>query len=248
MNPGVVVVAAAFAWLVQSRSEPGPDIAAGRKIFESQCAVCHGTSGGGGRGPSLNTPKLEKAPDDVALRKLISEGIEPEMPAFWMLSARDLTNVAGFVRSLGSIAPERVAGDPVRGAAVYREKGCSGCHIIAGNGVGFGPELTAIGARRNAAHLRQALLEPAAFIPPEFVSVNAVTASGEAVSGIRVNEDSFTIQIKDSAGRFHSFRKAELKNLQILRDQSAMPPYAKLLRADELQDLVAYLASLRGRL
>ena len=38
-----------------------PDSAAGRKIFESQCALCHGQTGGGGRGPALNRPKLEQS-------------------------------------------------------------------------------------------------------------------------------------------------------------------------------------------
>src|SRR5277367_1334263 len=57
-----------------------PDTAAGKKIFESQCALCHGQTGTGGRGPSLNRAKLAKAPDDEALWKLISTGIEPEMP------------------------------------------------------------------------------------------------------------------------------------------------------------------------
>ena len=55
-----------------------PSVAVGRKIFESQCALCHGQNGGGGRGPNLNRPKLIKAPDDEALRGVISNGIPPE--------------------------------------------------------------------------------------------------------------------------------------------------------------------------
>lgn len=243
----MVLAAVTLAYLVQSSTETAQDIAAGRKIFDSQCAVCHGSNGGGGRGPSLHKSQLDKAPDDGALRKLISEGSEPEMPGAWMLSPREVSNVAAYVRSLGSVPPERLPGDPLRGAVVYRAKGCSGCHIIAGNGTGFGPELTAIGARRNAAHLRESLTRPSAFIPEEFVSVEAVTLSGDAISGIRANEDSFTIQIKDPAGRFHSFRKAELKEFHILRNQSAMPSYSNSLGPGELEDLVAYLASLRGR-
>ena len=47
-----------------------PNLQAGRKIFESQCALCHGANGGGGRGPSLHRPKLERAPDDAALARI----------------------------------------------------------------------------------------------------------------------------------------------------------------------------------
>jgi len=236
---GVLVLAAVFA------QEPAPDLGAGRKIFESQCALCHGAKGTGGRGPALTRPKLSKAPDDAALRALISDGSPPEMPAAWQLSPRDVANVAAFVKSLGSIPPEPVPGDPARGAALYKAKACDSCHIVAGQGTGFGPELTAIGARRNAAHLRDALVSPAAFVPEDFMLVEAVTNSGSVVRGIRANEDTFTVQIKDPSGRFHSFRKDELKDYRRLRDKSAMPSYAKL-SAEQLDDLVAYLSTLRG--
>jgi mono/diheme cytochrome c family protein len=56
------VLAAALAVHVLAQA---PDAAVGRKIFESQCALCHGQTGGGGRGPALNRPKLDRAPDDT---------------------------------------------------------------------------------------------------------------------------------------------------------------------------------------
>jgi putative heme-binding domain-containing protein len=225
--------------------EPAPDLAAGKKIFEQQCALCHGAKGTGGRGPVLTKPKLSKAPDDAALRALISDGSPPEMPGAWQLSPRDVTNVAAFVKSLGSIPPEPVPGDPSHGAALYKVKACDSCHIVAGQGAGFGPELSAIGARRNAAHLREALVNPAAFVPEDFMLVEAIPVSGSAVRGIRANEDTFTVQVKDLSGHFHSFRKDELREYQKLRDKSAMPAYDKLSAAD-LDDLVAYLTTLRG--
>src|SRR5260370_512649 len=73
------------------------DLGAGRKIFESQCTLCHGQTGGGGRGPALNRPKLNKAPDDEALRRVISDGIEPEMPGAWQLHPREVVSVAAYV-------------------------------------------------------------------------------------------------------------------------------------------------------
>jgi cytochrome c1 len=75
----------------------------------------------------------------------------------------------------------------------------------------------------------------------------ATTAAGETVRGIRVNEDAFTIQIKDAGGRFHSFRKAELRELRRLTGETPMPAYRGRLTEGELDDLVAYLARLRGK-
>jgi cytochrome c oxidase cbb3-type subunit III len=224
-----------------------PDAAAGKKIFESQCALCHGQTGTGGRGPSLNRPKLAKAPDDEALWKVISTGIEPEMPGAWQLNPHEVYSVAAYVRSLGAIPPEVLPGDPARGGRVYLSKGCAGCHMIAGKGEGYGPELTDIGTRRNGTHLRQTILRPASLLPEDFLYVAAVK-NGATVRGIRVNEDSFNIQIKDARGQFHSFAKSDLKELRRLRNETPMPSYEGSISTAELDDLVAYLASLRGKL
>jgi len=238
------VAAAALATLASA--QPGPDAAAGRRIFESQCALCHGQTGGGGRGPALNRPKLEKAPDDAALRKLISEG-SGDMPGAWQLHPDEIAGVAAYVRTLSALPAEIVPGDASRGVSVYAARGCAGCHMIAGQGEGFGPELTAIGARRAASYLRQTILKPAASLPQGFQYVSATPAAGAAVRGIRVNEDSFTIQLRDAAGRFHSFRKSELKDLRRLTGQTPMPSYEGQIAGADLDDLVAYLAGLKGK-
>jgi putative heme-binding domain-containing protein len=119
--------------------------------------------------------------------------------------------------------------------------------MVAGKGSGFGPELTQIGSRRNAAYLRQTILKPSESLPEGFAYVAATDAAGHAVRGVRVNEDTFTIQLKDAAGRFHSFRKSELKELRRLEHETPMPAYQGRIAGAELDDLVAYLAALRGK-
>jgi cytochrome c551/c552 len=47
--------------------------------------------------------------------------------------------------------------DPV---ALYREKGCIGCHVLDGQGGAVGPSFDGIGRRRNAEFLRRAILLP----------------------------------------------------------------------------------------
>jgi putative heme-binding domain-containing protein len=239
----ILFAAAVARAMAQSDSD---DLAIGKKLFESQCALCHGQNGGGGRGPSLQRQTLIKAPDDAALRRVISEGIEPEMPGAWQLNPHETAAVAKYVHSLGVVAAQPLPGDPARGAAVYRRSGCANCHIAGGSGQGFGPELTNIGARRNAAWLKQTVMRPAAGMPEGFLYLRLVTASGETRC-IRVNEDSFTIQCKDANGRFLSFRKMELRTLDRLKQETPMPSYASSLSAADLDDLVAYLASLRGK-
>jgi putative heme-binding domain-containing protein len=221
------------------------DLAIGRKVFDSQCALCHGADGSGGRGPTLRKAKLKKAPDDEALRKAIAEGLPPEMPGAWQLSIREVASVAGYVRSLGKVVVEEIPGVALTGQSLFNKTGCSGCHMVDGKGNGGGPELSAIGARRNVRHLREALLAPSKFLPDGYLLVEVVDAAGRVVKGVKANEDLFTIQLELPGGRYQGFEKAALKKLTRLAGESGMPAFDKLPAAD-IDDLVAYLASLRG--
>jgi cytochrome c oxidase cbb3-type subunit III len=245
---GSVMLAAAWPVRVPSDKKAArADVAAGKKLFERHCALCHGIDGKGGRGPSLNRARLAHAPDDAALKAVIADGIPPSMPEGWLFDANDLANLAAYVRSLSKIPADPVPGDAGQGAGVYAKSGCSACHILDGAGAGYGPELTGIGERRNAGFLTKAIAKPSTGLPEDFLFVKATTASGESIEGIRANEDTFTIQIKDSGGQYHSLRKDELKELRKLRGETPMPSFEGILSAGEIQDLVAYLASQRGK-
>ena len=69
--------------------------------------------------------------------------------------------------------------------------------------------------------------------------------SGASVTGVRVNEDSFSIQIRDNAGKYYSFFKDELAQVDKQRGKSPMPSYKGRLSEEEITDVVAYLASLK---
>ena len=123
----------------------------------------------------------------------------------------------------------------------------------------MGPDLTEIGAKRGSAYLRTSLLEPEAEVPENFASyrkliympdnylrIHVVTQDGKQIEGVRVDEDTFTIQIRDAQDRLYSFRKQELKELRKDWGKSPMPSYRGVFSDSEVQDVVAYLASLQG--
>ncbi len=223
------------------------DLVAGKKLFENQCGLCHGPQGEGGRGPVLAKLRLSRAPDDTALVKVIESGIQgTEMPGAQSMSERDVRQTAAYVRSLGKVRTEPVPGSAANGAEIYRAKGgCANCHAINGDGGSAGPGLTGIGGRRSAAYLKQSLLTPESDVPDSYLLVTVSPKSGAAVTGTRANEDSFSIQIMDPAGRLHSFWKSEISELKKQRGKSSMPSYKGTLTDAELTDLVAYLASLK---
>jgi cytochrome c oxidase cbb3-type subunit 3 len=225
------------------------DVKRGQQLFMGHCASCHGPKGEGGRGVPLAQPRLRRAADDESLFRVIRDGVPgTEMPAGWVMTSREIWQVAGYVRSLGRTAPESVPGDPARGKILYETKGqCTQCHLISGQGSGHGPELTEIGARRSASYLRAALVDPEAAVPEGFLQVRVVTPEGRTITGVRLNEDTFSIQLREVSGAIHSFFKQDLKELHKDRGKSPMPSY-KAFPASEIDDLVAYLASLRGEL
>jgi len=220
----------------------------GRKLFDSHCARCHNMGGTGGEGPSLARPTLRYAADEEALVKVIQEGIEgTDMPGAWQISGNEVRQIAAYVRSLGRVESTPLPGDRERGRDVFEgASGCGSCHIIEGQGGILGPDLSDVGLRRGADYLRESLVSPDATIPERYLLVRAQTRAGEEVVGVRVNEDSFTIQLRDQAGRIHSLSKLELEDLEKAFGESLMPSYGSELSASELENLIAYLASLRG--
>ena len=233
----------------QALSQATPDdIVGGKRVFNSQCALCHGIDGVGGAGPSLQQPTLRRVADDAGLVRLIKTGVPGAMPGddFGANAEHRVWQVAAYVRSLGRAESERATGDPDHGAAIYRQRGCASCHVIGGDGRSLGPDLSAIGSQRGLSYLRESIVEPAAKVPDGHVVVTARPRSGPTVRGVRVNEVVFWVHIRDISGVLHAFQKSGLQDLQREPGASLMPAYSRVLTPSEIDDEVAYLASLRG--
>jgi len=234
------------------------DLQQGKQLFEGLCADCHGFEGTGGRGPNLNRPTLTRAQDDETLRALIRDGLPDRgMPRVRRTTDNEQKQLMAYVRSLGRAARAAAVGDPQKGSAVYQRSGCSSCHVINGEGGTIGPELTIIGTLRGPDYLRQAILDPGAVLPhgtqpfparnlEEFLPVRLVTRDGREVRGARINEDTFTIQVRDSNNQLQSFRKSDLRQIEKEFGKSLMPPYKDRLSSADVGDLVAYLSGLGG--
>jgi putative heme-binding domain-containing protein len=129
--------------------------------------------------------------------------------------------------------------------------------MIGGKGGDSGPELSKIGPLRGADFLRSVLLDPGANLPtdlglqeraqyPAYLMYRVVANDGKEVMGMRMNEDSFTIQLEDSDGRIHSIQKFDVKKIEPVPGKSFMPSYKGKLTDEQINDLVSYLAGLGG--
>jgi len=140
----------------------------------------------------------------------------------------------------------RVTGNAPAGKSIFEGKGgCGACHSIGDRGASLGPDLGDIGIRRSAKSLRLSLIEPNAEISPQYYTVVIVPKRGETIQGLALNEDDLSIQIRDIDGSPRSFLKDDLKSTW--REQrSLMPSYATRLSGAEIDDVVAYLCTLKG--
>lgn len=221
------------------------DLAIGRKLYEGRCGHCHGQAGEGGRGVVLNSGRFRYGGSDRELFLTIRNGIpNTEMPGAFNAPEIDVWRIVAHVQQLARQgAPEPVVGDAAAGAVVYEKNACATCHRIGAHGSFLGPDLTEVGAKRAVRYLREAIVNPSADIPLDYRSVALVDRAGRSVSGIHLNEDEYSIHLRDQSGNLRSFMKSELAEITLPR-QSTMPSYAAL-PASDVENLVAYLSSLR---
>lgn len=215
-------------------------------LFHKHCAACHGMKGNGGRGPDLVSGRWRHGGADADIERVIANGVPgSDMPAFGdQFAAGDYVKLIAYIRSLSAGGGNLgVTGDAARGRSIYWGKAaCSSCHMVNGQGGVLGPDLSFIGSQRSPASLKESMVSPSAMIVTGYQGVR-VMQGGQVITGTRKNEDNFTIQIFDGQ-EHHSFDKAKLDRLEEL-PESLMP--ATNLPASEVDDLVAYLDTLRGK-
>ena len=92
-------------------------------------------------------------------------------------------------------------------------------------------------------HLRESVVNPSADIPLDYRSVSVTDRAGADTSGVHLNEDEYSVHLRDVSGNLRSFMKSEIARI-VLPRLSLMPPFNPLSPTD-LDNLVAYLSGLR---
>jgi len=247
-------------------------VAAGRAVFDQTCQACHGPGATGDRGPALNTGAFSRGSEDGDLFHTIREGLPgTQMPPFSGLTDQQVWQVVSYLRSLSGIGGDQSAasrgptrGNPAAGETLFFGRAaCSSCHQVNGRGAVVGPDLSTI-ARAPADLIRQKILNPSlpmvmpgaggrggggagAVAAARPVVIVAKTRDGREIQGVRRNEDTFSVQMVDATGTLHLLDKLQLTDFRI-ENRSLMPgDFGTKLTANDIDDVVAYLATLRER-
>lgn len=233
----------------------------GASLFRAGCSPCHGLNArGGGRGPDLTSGRWTHGSTDAAIFRTITQGVPgTEMPANGFEDSETWA-IIGYLRSLAPPKRLTLAGDPASGKKIFfGNAGCSECHMIYGNGGVLGPDLSRVGAARSVSYLVDSIRQPdkdlsSGNIDPNnhyglpllYDAVTVVTVDGTKITGVAKNEDTYSLQMISTDQKLHLFLKKDLKEITH-EHRSLMPPYSEdALDARQMQDLVAYLETLRG--
>jgi len=248
LHVGIVITLAAASLAQEHTGQPAQaDVAAGARVYAALCIGCHAADCAGVGGIDLRQGPSPRASTDAALTTLLAKGIPGTgMPSF-ALAANDARALVAFIRSGFDAHTTTVPqGDPARGRAIFEGKAsCLTCHRIEARGRDTGPDLTEIGRTRSAAAIQRSLIDPTGSMIPINRPVRAETRDGRVTTGRRLNEDTYTVQILTDDGHLISLVKSELRQWAV-STTSPMPSYKDTLTPDELIDLVAYVASLKG--
>jgi PQQ-dependent dehydrogenase (methanol/ethanol family) len=179
---------------------------------------------------------------DGDITEIIRKG-KGKMPAFTLAPA-DLAAMTRYLRSANANAEAPVAGDAKAGEGIFFGAGqCASCHTAMGRGGSNGPDLSAVANRMKQAERQSALLAPRAGMSAGYQRVAVEMKDGSRLEGFARAQGSHDLVLQTGDGRLHLLMESEYRSVTAM-SASAMPTYKGT--AEELQNLLAYLNTLRG--
>jgi putative heme-binding domain-containing protein len=219
----------------------------GTGLFRARCADCHGMDARGVRSPDL-TQVWASGRTDEGLFKTVKNGVPgTEMPAVGArMPDNEIWQILAYLRTLAAPAPN----DPPKGNAEHGQQlfqaNCRNCHRVNGAGGRLGPDLSRVGASRTRDMMVKQIRGATEDFRPGYEPVTVTGSDGQAIHGVKKNEDNFSVQIMDTRERIQGYQKEKMKSVTD-DTKSAMPVYGTdRLSESDLDDIIRYLQTLRG--
>ena len=220
----------------------------GARLFQQNCAFCHGRDGQGGEtGPDLTRSKLVIS--DVRgdkISEVVRNGrLEKKMPAF-NFSGDEMLGLAAFIhaqelkavsqagRRKGVDVADLQSGNIEAGKQYFNGAGtCSSCHSPEG-------DLAGVATRYQGLQLEERMLYP----KDAKSRVTVTLHSGQKVSGVVAYMDEFTVGLSDVNGNYRYWPVGEIKYALDSPVQAHADLFGKYTD-DDIHNLMAYIQTLR---
>src|SRR4051812_32153841 len=238
-----------------AQTYPAEQVQAGRAIFASQCAFCHGRDAMGGEtGPDLTRSPVvaEDVRGDKIVAVIRSGRPDKGLPPFPQLAESDITAIVAFVHdakvkaesSEGNRRNVDVAdlqtGDAKAGEQFFNGAGgCAKCHSPTG-------DLAGVAARYQGLQLLQRMLYPTGGGRggrgrlPYAPTVTVTPPGGSAITGRLAYRDEFTIALTEESGWYRSWPVSAVKFTvedKLEGHSSLLPKYTD----SDMHNVFAYL-------
>ena len=230
---------------------------AGKHVFNSTCTPCHGGAGvGTERAPGLDSGRFKHGGDDFEIFQTIQKGVPgTQMPAFASFSAEQLWQLVTYVRSLsqsgsgaGSIPANADAG---RGEKLFFGAGkCETCHEINGRGSWLAADLSEVG-KQTPARIKTGMAHlpnfGRLFSGPNQRYVDVTLHDGTKLEALIKNEDSLSVVLQTLDGGYRLLDRRQIRELSNSSRALGPADLPQRFSADQLGDLLAYLAQQKQR-
>ncbi len=223
----------------------------GKKLYDAECAFCHGEDARGGETASNLIRSQVVLNDDKGERigPILRQGVEGTNMPKYKFSDAQVSDIAAFLHSFrvngydGSRnRPETIVVGNARDGQAYFQQKCGSCHSATGDLKGVATRI------EDPRTLQQRWLNPAGggrgvTVKPTLVTV---TQGNQKTQGTLVRIDDFTVTLTLDDGRQRTFRRdGDVPKVEI---QDPYAPHKVLIPTytdKNIHDLTAYLVTLK---
>jgi len=133
-----------------------------------------------------------------------------------------------------------------QGRRLYGEVACASCHRFVDEGGSLAPELTAVAGRFGIRDLLEAIVAPSREISDQYGAIVIRKKDGTTVTGRVANLTGPTLNVVTDMfepGRFTNVRREDIESIETSRVSMMPASLLNSLKAEEVQDLMAYMLS-----